>query len=49
MAASFTTPGIGRECTEDGCVTPEVAHAFSLDCDALGCTCGALESAHRVG
>jgi hypothetical protein len=37
------------ECTEDDCVTPEVVHAFSIDCDALGCRCGALVSAHRVG
>jgi len=37
------------ECTEDDCVTPEVVHAFSVDCDALGCTCGAFASAHRVG
>jgi hypothetical protein len=37
------------ECTEEGCVTPEAVHAFSVDCDALGCTCGALASAHRVG
>jgi hypothetical protein len=27
------------ECTEAGCQTPEVAHAFSIDCDAIGCTC----------
>jgi hypothetical protein len=27
------------ECTEDGCETPEVVHAFSIDCDAIGCTC----------
>jgi hypothetical protein len=27
------------ECTEDGCVTPEVLHAFSVDCDAVGCVC----------
>ncbi|HTH87070.1 hypothetical protein [Mycobacterium sp.] len=37
------------ECTEDDCVTPEVVHAFSVDCDALGCTCGVRASAHRVG
>ena len=28
------------ECTEHGCVTPEVVHAFSIDCDAIGCACG---------
>jgi hypothetical protein len=27
------------ECTEDGCETPEVVHAYSIDCDAIGCTC----------
>ncbi len=41
------------ECTEDSCVTPEVVHAFRIDCDAIGCTCAAAEtltaSAHRVG
>ena len=37
------------ECSEDDCVTPEVVHAFSIDCEALGCTCGAFASAHRVG
>lgn len=39
----------GAECTEDDCATPEVVHRFSVDCEALGCTCGALVSAHRVG
>jgi hypothetical protein len=28
------------ECTEDGCITPEVVHAFVIDCEAIGCTCG---------
>ena len=37
------------ECTEDDCVTPEVVHAFSIDCDAIGCSCAAAVSAHRVG
>ena len=27
------------ECTEDGCVTPEVVHAFIIDCEAIGCAC----------
>lgn len=28
------------ECTEDGCHHPEgMPHAFSIDCDAVGCTC----------
>ncbi len=33
------------ECTEDDCVTPEVVHAFSIDCDAIGCTCAAAVAA----
>lgn len=33
-------PRFRSECTEDGCVTPEVVHAFVVDCDAIGCTCG---------
>jgi hypothetical protein len=37
------------ECTEDDCVTPEVVHAFSIDCDAIGCSCAVAVSAHRVG
>jgi hypothetical protein len=38
------------ECTEPDCVTPELLHAFSIDCDALGCACDdAAASAHRVG
>jgi hypothetical protein len=37
------------ECTEDDCVTPEVVHAFSIDCDAIGCSCAVAISAHRVG
>lgn len=28
------------ECTEDGCLTPEVLHVFSIDCEAVGCDCG---------
>ncbi len=27
------------ECTEPDCVTPEVVHAFAIDCEAIGCTC----------
>jgi hypothetical protein len=27
-----------RECTED-CATPEVVHAFRIDCEAIGCPC----------
>jgi hypothetical protein len=37
------------ECTEEGCETPEVVHAFSVDCGAIGCTCSVQVSAHRVG
>ncbi len=37
------------ECTEAGCETPEVVHAFSIDCDSAGCTCAVVTSAHRVG
>jgi hypothetical protein len=33
------------ECTEDNCVTPDVAHAFRIDCEAIGCTCGQAMSA----
>ncbi len=27
------------ECTEVGCETPEAVHAFTVDCDAIGCSC----------
>jgi hypothetical protein len=27
------------ECTEDGCVMAEVVHAFTIDCEAIGCAC----------
>jgi hypothetical protein len=27
------------ECTEFDCVTAEVTHAFTVDCDAVGCVC----------
>jgi hypothetical protein len=37
------------ECTEARCETPEVVHAFAIDCDAIGCACGIELSAHRVG
>ncbi|KUI41020.1 hypothetical protein AU197_00135 [Mycobacterium sp. IS-1590] len=37
------------ECTEPDCVTPEVAHAFVIDCEAIGCACAVVVSAHRVG
>ncbi|MET0456699.1 MAG: hypothetical protein ABW137_33105 [Mycobacterium sp.] len=28
----------GIECTDD-CATPDVPHAFSVDCEAVGCAC----------
>lgn len=37
------------ECTEPGCVTPEVVHTFVIDCEAIGCVCAVSLSAHRVG
>jgi hypothetical protein len=37
------------ECTEPDCDSPDVVHSFSIDCDAIGCTCGVVVSAHRVG
>ncbi|HKV21356.1 MAG TPA: hypothetical protein VJR50_20155 [Mycobacterium sp.] len=27
------------ECTEADCVMPDIAHAFVVDCDAIGCVC----------
>ncbi|KHO20079.1 hypothetical protein [Mycolicibacterium setense] len=27
------------ECTDDGCTTPEAAHSFTVDCQAVGCPC----------
>ena len=41
--------GYRSECTEEGCVTPEVVHALRIDCDAIGCSCAVAVSAHRVG
>jgi hypothetical protein len=29
----------GSECTEPECERPDVAHAYRLDCDAIGCKC----------
>jgi hypothetical protein len=37
------------ECTEESCVSPEVVHAFTIDCEAIGCSCAVAASAHRVG
>jgi hypothetical protein len=39
------------ECTEADCTSPDVGHAFSLDCSAIGCTCartGAVRAAFAV-
>jgi hypothetical protein len=33
------------ECTEADCETPEVVHAFTIDCDATGCTCDVVIAA----
>jgi hypothetical protein len=35
------------ECTED-CATPEVVHAFSIDCEAIGCVCSVTISSWAV-
>jgi hypothetical protein len=37
------------ECTEDDCVTAEVVHAFSVDCDAIGCVCAATVAVAITG
>ncbi|MGH3675049.1 MAG: hypothetical protein ACRDU5_04810 [Mycobacterium sp.] len=29
------------ECTEGDCTTPDVVHAYGIDCEAVGCSCGA--------
>jgi hypothetical protein len=31
--------GFGPECTEADCTQPELAHAYRLECDAIGCRC----------
>ncbi|MFI5505948.1 hypothetical protein ACIA48_00655 [Mycobacterium sp. NPDC051804] len=36
------------ECTEPDCRTPEVVHAFSVDCEAIGCMCARDVSIARV-
>ncbi|WP_099042483.1 hypothetical protein [Mycobacterium neglectum] len=34
---------LGRnECTEADCPTLDAVHAFSIDCDAIGCNCDVL-------
>ena len=42
------------ECTEADCVMPEIAHAFVVDCEVIGCFCAqpigsAEESASSTG
>ena len=33
------------ECTEEGCTSPELmAHAFVVDCDAVGCRCADVDA-----
>jgi hypothetical protein len=34
----------GPECTESDCQTPDVTHAFSIDCEAIGCACAVIAS-----
>jgi len=29
----------GSECTETGCERSEIAHAYRLHCEAIGCRC----------
>jgi hypothetical protein len=35
------------ECTED-CATPDGLHAFSIDCEAVGCACAVTVAASAV-
>lgn len=37
------------ECTEPDCEMPEAVHTFRVDCEAVGCRCAVVLSAHRVG
>jgi hypothetical protein len=32
----------GWECTEPACERPELAHAYRLDCEAIGCRCAVI-------
>lgn len=32
----------GLECTEADCETPDVTHAFTIDCEAIGCSCAVI-------
>jgi hypothetical protein len=34
----------GFECTEADCQTSAVTHAFSVDCEAIGCPCAVTAS-----
>lgn len=36
------------ECTEPDCETPEVAHAFTVDCIAVGCACDDVAPGRRI-
>jgi len=37
--------GHRSECTEDDCPSPDgLPHYFSIDCEAVGCTCGQAAS-----
>jgi len=29
----------GAECTEEGCVSPDVMHVLRVDCESIGCAC----------
>jgi hypothetical protein len=35
----------GPECTEVDCTEPELAHAYRLECDAIGCRCAVTTAA----
>jgi hypothetical protein len=39
---------LGSECTEPDCARPDIAHAFRLDCDAVGCRCDAVSAVSAV-
>jgi hypothetical protein len=38
-------PDRETECTEPDCLGLDVAHAFTLDCDAVGCRCATTATA----
>ena len=35
----------GPECTEADCTQPELAHAYRIECDAIGCRCAVTTAA----